>query len=187
MPEPSPLFCLTQSGGTELCGAQAAISRAVDQPQVRNHPESLHWQWKPFWTVPLYKVHWAALGDFLVYWHRLFLVTPRILPSVVSCSRSPSLSAHSLVLWSPSFPARTDRACIHFFLIIVSMRDALNTRLKLDARHFTFAGERALHSYFPPPLSVWFTFKQITRSFLDNLSLSFFSLVVSHSKVPKVI
>lgn len=32
-----------------------------------------------------------------------------------------------------------------------------------------------------------FTFKQSTWSFLDNLSLSFFPFIVSHSKAPKVI
>lgn len=91
----------------------------------------------------------CSVGFFGV-WYRLFL-SP-CLPSVFSCSRSPSLSAHTLLLWSPSLPDRTGRAYILFF----NMRHVLNTGLKLNTRwHFTSAGKRALHSYFPSLLSLW--------------------------------
>lgn len=153
------LRSLHQTGGTELCGSRAAVnSRVIDQPQMSG-PQSRAIL-KPFNRKKTHfeqflrkKYSLTAPRAFLVCGTSLS-VPPAFLP-VFSGSRSPGLSAPASLLWTPSFPAGTGELASLFSWFLSGWFYVLDTRLDLNTRHPTSAGEKGTACLFPlSPLSV---------------------------------
>lgn len=145
---------LSQSDGTEVCGPQAAInSRAVDQPPGPRVESS----WSPslvgkaLLSNPFVKsIFSCPVGFFWCMAQAFFcrLKDPSV--SLLQFQTSQPFCTYTCPLIS-FLPCQN--WLVSFFAWLLSVWDVLNTRL--NTGRFTSAGERALHGYFPSPLSVW--------------------------------